>query len=83
MPELNGFEATKAIRDLEASLNRARTPIIAITAHALNGDREDCLNNDMDDYISKPIAINSVREALMKWTDMRDIPELGQAKKTG
>ena len=83
MPELNGFEATKAIRDLEASLNRARTPIIAITAHALNGDREDCLNNDMDDYISKPIAINRVREALMKWTDMRDIPELGQAKKTG
>jgi signal transduction histidine kinase/ActR/RegA family two-component response regulator len=54
MPEMNGFEATAAIRAAEGA-SSAGTPIVAMTAHAMNGDRERCLSEGMDDYISKPI----------------------------
>ena len=74
MPDWNGYEATKAIRDLEAKLSRPRTPIIAVTAHALKGDRQDCIDNDMDDYLSKPIAISGVRDMLAKWANINDLP---------
>lgn len=67
MPELNGYEATKAIREIEKNTQAERTPIIAVTAHSLKGDREQCLENDMDDYLSKPIAISGLIEKLQKW----------------
>ena len=74
MPDWNGYEATKAIRDLEVKLNRPRTPIVAVTAHALKGNRQDCLDNDMDDYISKPIAIERVKDILAKWAVLNVLP---------
>ena len=74
MPDWNGYEATKVIRDLETQLNRPRTPIIAVTAHALKGDKQDCLDNDMDDYISKPIAIDGLKDMLAKWANINDLP---------
>jgi len=70
MPEMNGFEATKIIREMEG--DRKHTPIIAITAHAMKGDREKCLQAGMDDYISKPIEPQELFHAIEKWTKSQD-----------
>ncbi|MEE8159186.1 MAG: response regulator, partial [Dehalococcoidia bacterium] len=68
MPELNGFEATKTIREQEALLNSPRLPIIALTANALAGDREMCLTLGMDDYLSKPFKQEELRSMLLRWS---------------
>jgi len=67
MPEMNGYEATAAIRDLEEQHKLRRTPIIAVTAHSLKGDEQKCLDQDMDDYLSKPVAIANLTACLEKW----------------
>ena len=64
MPELNGFEATRLIRIHERGTDTARTPIIAMTAHVMAGDRERCLEADMDDYLPKPFNAVELREKL-------------------
>ena len=62
MPEMDGFEATAAIREREAP--GAHMPIVALTAHAMKGDRERCLEAGMDDYLSKPLEAAKLTEVL-------------------
>jgi CheY-like chemotaxis protein len=65
MPEMDGFEATAAIRTKEATTG-AHVPILAMTAHALKGDRDRCLAAGMDDYVSKPIHPDKLFEAITR-----------------
>jgi two-component system sensor histidine kinase/response regulator len=67
MPELDGFEATAILRAAEAETTR-RLPIIAVTAHAMEGDRQRCLEAGMDDYVSKPIDPDKLEAAILRWT---------------
>jgi signal transduction histidine kinase/CheY-like chemotaxis protein len=66
MPEMNGYETTRAIRETERATG-AHIPIIALTAHAMQGDREICLEAGMDAYLSKPIQAHAIRELLTRW----------------
>ena len=72
MPDMDGFEATAVIRSREGN-NRHQT-ICALTANAMAGDRERCLAAGMDDYISKPVGLEKLRDALVRW-----IPGVGEA----
>ncbi len=65
MPELNGLEATKMIVSDEHILNKPI--IVAMTANALDGDREICLSSGMNDYLSKPIRIDDLQNVILKW----------------
>ena len=67
MPEMDGYEATMRIRN-DPSLHRvSRMPIIAMTANAMAGDREKCLDSGMDDYLTKPISPAALAQAIEKW----------------
>ncbi len=68
MPEMNGYEATAAILKLQENVE-LRTPIVAMTAHAMAGDREKCLAAGMDDYISKPISRDALFAVIEKNSD--------------
>jgi signal transduction histidine kinase/CheY-like chemotaxis protein/HPt (histidine-containing phosphotransfer) domain-containing protein len=67
MPELDGLATTQAIRALEAVNGVARTPIIALTAHALAGERERCIAAGMDDYLAKPLTQAGLARATQHW----------------
>jgi PAS domain S-box-containing protein len=72
MPELDGFEATRKIRDWEIAHNQ-HIPIVAMTAHAMKGDREKCIDAGMDDYVTKPIESRILYNVLDRW--LETIPE--------
>ena len=67
MPVMDGYQATRAIRGGKTKAANPKVPIIAMTAHAMKGDREKCLQGGMDDYISKPISPRKLAKALEKW----------------
>jgi polar amino acid transport system substrate-binding protein len=66
MPEMDGYTATQKIREMEKATGK-HVPIIAMTAHAMGGDRERCLEAGMDEYISKPVEPEALRVMLDKW----------------
>jgi signal transduction histidine kinase/DNA-binding response OmpR family regulator len=66
MPAMNGYEASQSIRAHEA-LHGGRIPIVGLTAHAMKGDRELCLAAGMDDYLSKPVRLKELQDAMSRW----------------
>ncbi|MBL4836433.1 MAG: response regulator [Kordiimonadaceae bacterium] len=76
MPEMDGFEASGKIREHEGGHGLERTPIIAFTANAMEGDRKQCLDAGMDDYLSKPVKKEVMEAILIKWLS----DKLGSAK---
>jgi HPt (histidine-containing phosphotransfer) domain-containing protein len=89
MPELDGFEATRLIRQREQieapigdtggkSLNHV--PIVALTANALQGDRETCLAAGMDDFLSKPFSLEQLQDILQRW--LGENPKVSEAVRT-
>ena len=72
MPLMGGFEATAKIREYEQAHGLTRSPIIALTAHAMLGDREKCLQAQMDEYLSKPLKPNQLIQTILKCATMGD-----------
>jgi CheY-like chemotaxis protein len=70
MPDLDGYQATRQIREREGATRH--TPIVAMTAYAMRGDRERCLAAGMDDYYSKPVTGDDFIEMLERWGPRRD-----------
>ncbi len=75
MPVMDGFEAVSRIR-AQADVSRRQIPVIALTAHAMKGDRERCLAGGFDDYLSKPVRADALREAIGRVTRAVRKPEV-------
>ena len=67
MPEMDGYEATGLIRNLDSNAINHNVPVIAMTAHAMKGDRKTCLQAGMDDYLTKPVKPQQLADMLEKW----------------
>ncbi len=67
MPELDGFEATRLLRAGEDGVLDPTVPVVAMTAHALKGDRERCIDAGMDDYLTKPLSLRDLRGKVRRW----------------
>jgi len=80
MPQMDGFEATGVIRDPASRVRNHHIPVIAMTAHAMKGDREKCLEAGMDDYVSKPVtalALNEILEKYLQSETVSTVPATG------
>lgn len=71
MPEMDGLEATRRIRDGEAGIEKSAVPIIAATAFAVQGDRETCLDAGMDGYVMKPLASHDLLSSIVRFTETK------------
>jgi len=76
MPEMDGFEATQRIRERERGTRRI--PIVAMTANAMVGDREQCLEAGMDDHIPKPVRMEELKRILSRWLPAGAMPDTGK-----
>jgi CheY-like chemotaxis protein len=75
MPEMDGFHAASAVRELEAASSAQRVVIVALTANAMSGDRERCLAAGMDDYLSKPFVRNDLEKVFKNWFEVKHYDE--------
>jgi PAS domain S-box-containing protein len=75
MPHMDGLEATAAIRETERK-SQGHMPIIAMTAHAMKGDMERCLDAGMDDYLTKPVDLERLREAVQRWASHESVAQV-------
>jgi CheY-like chemotaxis protein len=66
MPEMDGYAASRAIRTQQP--DGSHIPIVALTAHAIAGTREQCIAAGMDDYIAKPVSLAGMQQMLLKWS---------------
>ncbi len=78
MPVLDGYSATRRLREIEHDQLKSRLPVIAMTAHAMVGDRERCLQAGMDDYLSKPLDRTRLAQTLAHWLNMAGSPPAPQ-----
>lgn len=78
MPGMDGFQATRVIRELENRYGWKRTPVIAVTAHAVQYDRGQCLSAGMDDYLGKPFSKEELMAILARWVQRQAVvsPEI-------
>jgi HPt (histidine-containing phosphotransfer) domain-containing protein len=88
MPEMDGYDATRKIREYEASSfpgnGKTHIPIIALTAHAMKGDREFCIAAGMDDYLPKPFNREQLAEVLGRWlSPAKDVCEAAEGQPEG
>src|SRR5208283_2126243 len=88
MPEMDGYDATRKIREYEASSfqgnGKTHIPIIALTAHAMKGDRELCIAAGMDDYLHKPFNRQQLAEVLGRWlSPAKDVCEAAEGQQEG
>ena len=74
MPEMDGLEATRRIRDAQTGVLNPRVPIIALTAHAMKGDQDRCLAAGMDDYLTKPVRLPALTAVLQRWLESPNPP---------
>lgn len=77
MPVMDGYEATRQIRQIETDKGHIRTPIVAMTANAMAGDREKCLASGMDDYLAKPMGLEQLRNCVANWLTAPDVAVSG------
>lgn len=75
MPVWDGYRCTTEIRRSEEEEGRSRTPIVALTANAMAGDREKCLQTGMDDYLSKPFSLSQLQFVLLDWLEAEEAEE--------
>lgn len=73
MPGIDGLETTRRMRQAERQRDRSRTPIVALTAHALELYRERCLTAGMDDFLAKPVRPSEIEQKVLKWIDARPV----------
>ena len=80
MPEMDGYEATRLIRSKETG--KKQTVIIAMTAHAMTGDRERCLEAGMDDYLAKPLNPDEMFNVIEKWLELKQSAPLSDIRES-
>lgn len=78
MPHMDGFQATTAIRRHQLESHRARTPVIGVSARAMEGDEEVAISKGMDAYITKPVSVRKVRDALERVCVDSEAPQAGR-----